>query len=78
MPIPVEKWGPKQCRELYDRMTRLGPDNCVLELRHYGMATEDGHGNGHLRVVDTRTGNAIVAGSEPSDINESIWCPPIC
>ncbi len=74
MPLPFEYWGPKQCAELFERMKKYGPENCRLELRHYGYASEDGHGNGHLRVVPL----ASVAKDDDPDINESIWCPPLC
>ena len=29
MPIPYEKWGPKQCVELFERLKAFGPENCV-------------------------------------------------
>lgn len=74
MPLPVEKWGPKQCREIFDRMAKLGPDNCTLELRHVGTVTPDGKGNGCLRVVDASGKDVLAA----PDVNESEWCPPIC
>ncbi len=73
MPIPYEKWGPKQCVELFERLKELGPQNCELQLRHYGEATLEGKGNGHLRVVPLG-----VTATEQPDVNESEWCPPLC
>lgn len=79
MPIPYEWWGPKQCAEIFEQMKQLGPENCRLELRHYGTATAAGAGNGQLRVVAADGTRAKQAdGSDCGDINESHICQPWC
>lgn len=75
--LPVEEWDEATVKELYARITRLGPGTCKLQLRHYGDATLDGKGNGHLRLV--RSDNTIAkteSGTDCPDLNESHIHPP--
>jgi hypothetical protein len=75
--FPYEEWDEATVKELYARITRLGPGKCKLQLRHYGEATLDGKGNGHLRLVGPDGTTAKETnGTDCTDFNESHIHPP--